>query len=235
MSDEFSVRFGPALMAWSAREAHGLLRERVEALRASYEKGAASSQVDLGAYVAVRAPATFAAVSTVLSEVTRLAPDFAPRSMCDIGAGPGTASFAAAAHFPGLEQTLMIEPDHRFARLAEELSASLPFAASLKRQALLEKFEPADLVVAAYVLAELPLSEATRAAKHLWSATNGALVLVEPGTPQGFARIKAARAALLSAGARVIGPCTHEGACPMEGADWCHFKARLQRSRANPW
>ncbi len=231
MADEFSVSFGEAISTWLGKQGQGSLREKVAGLRTIYEKGASSTHVDLAAYLAVRAPATFAAVSAVLREVLHLAPEFAPQSLADIGAGPGTASFAAAAHFVSLKSAVMVEADQRFAALAEELAGSLPFAAKVRRQSLLATLEPADLVIAAYVLAELPVEAAVQAALHLWQASTGALVLIEPGTPQGFARIRSCREILLKAGANIIGPCTHDAACPMAGDDWCHFKARLARSR----
>jgi ribosomal protein RSM22 (predicted rRNA methylase) len=31
----------------------------------------------------------------------------------------------------------------------------------------------------------------------------------------------------------VLAPCTHDMPCPMTGADWCHFKVRVQRSRTH--
>jgi len=89
----------------------------------------------------------------------------------------------------------------------------------------------ADLVIASYVLAELPEAEAASAAVDLWRGTDKALVLVEPGTPQGFARIRSSRAALIEAGAHIAVPCTHDNACPLRGDDWCHFSQRLARSR----
>ena len=127
----------------------------------------------------------------------------------------------------------MIEADARFAAVAKDLAPNLPFAADVRRQSLSDPLEKSDLLIAGYVLAELPVDSAARAALHLWQACDGVLVLVEPGTPQGFARIRACRDALLKVGAHIIGPCTHDGACPMQGDDWCHFKTRLARSRAH--
>jgi len=89
----------------------------------------------------------------------------------------------------------------------------------------------ADLIVASYVLAELAEDKADAVAVDLWMSANTALALIEPGTPGGFARIRAARSALIEAGAHVAAPCTHDAACPMSGNDWCHFSQRLPRTR----
>ena len=34
-------------------------------------------------------------------------------------------------------------------------------------------------------------------------------------------------------GAHVAAPCPHDGKCPLQPPDWCHFTQRLQRSRAH--
>ena len=87
-----------------------------------------------------------------------------------------------------------------------------------------------DLVVAAYVLGELGRELEPPALERWWSATKVELVIIEPGTPAGFERLRAARSLLVSWGAHVSAPCPHDDACPMDGSDWCHFAVRLDRS-----
>jgi ribosomal protein RSM22 (predicted rRNA methylase) len=91
----------------------------------------------------------------------------------------------------------------------------------------------ADVVVISYAINELGEASAARAVDRALALTTGALVVVEPGTPAGFARIRAARDRLRAAGATIAAPCPHADACPMAGADWCHFAVRLERSRAH--
>jgi ribosomal protein RSM22 (predicted rRNA methylase) len=90
-----------------------------------------------------------------------------------------------------------------------------------------------DLVLAGYALAELPNDRVAGVALALWTACGGVLVIVEPGTPAGFARILACRSALLAVGARVVAPCPAAYPCPIVSPDWCHFARRLPRSRAH--
>src|SRR5262249_31334833 len=82
-------------------------------LSASYRQGLpAEMSGDLGrlAYLISRMPATFAAVHAVLQEV-RQGSEFAVESVLDIGAGPGTAMWAAAAIFPEIRRFTLIERD----------------------------------------------------------------------------------------------------------------------------
>ena len=57
------------------------------------------------------------------------------------------------------------------------------------------------------------------------------LLIVEPGTKEGFAVISQVREILLSQGAHLLAPCPHEGPCRLSDDDWCHFTCRVQRSK----
>jgi ribosomal protein RSM22 (predicted rRNA methylase) len=92
---------------------------------------------------------------------------------------------------------------------------------------------PADLVLASYAIGELRPDALERAVDRALALARRHVVLVEPGTPAGFARIRAARDRVLARGGAIVAPCPHGRACPMAGADWCHFAVRLDRSRAH--
>lgn len=57
------------------------------------------------------------------------------------------------------------------------------------------------------------------------------LLLVLPGTRQGYAAVRQARALLLEWGGIIAAPCTHMGDCPLQKDDWCHFSCRVPRTR----
>ncbi|MFF8956839.1 small ribosomal subunit Rsm22 family protein [Streptomyces sp. NPDC014894] len=92
------------------------------------------------------------------------------------------------------------------------------------------RIESTDLVTVSYVLKELTegdraavVAEAARAAR--------AVVIVEPGTPDGYRRVIDARDRLIAAGMTIAAPCPHSAGCPIvPGSDWCHFSARVSRS-----
>jgi ribosomal protein RSM22 (predicted rRNA methylase) len=201
-----------------------------------YRRGATSQAIvtpaQAAAYAVARMPATTAACAAVFARLAEVMPDFAPASLLDVGAGTGAASWAAIGAWPDIAAITMLDHNPALRTLARKLAEGGPLGhAQIQAGDLGAEKPQADLVVASYVLAELPQAAAAATARHLWASGAGVLVLIEPGTPQGFARIREARATLIAEGAHVVAPCTHDNQCPMTGDDWCHFSQRLPRSR----
>jgi ribosomal protein RSM22 (predicted rRNA methylase) len=195
--------------------------------------GAALTPDHARAYAAGRAPATYAAVAAVLAEVAARRPAWAPATLLDLGAGPGVATWAAARAFPSLAVATLVERSPAMIEQGRALAAgsSTPVVRA-GRWVEGDAARPggrADLVVAAYVLSELDERRVAAAVAAWWEAAGDELVIVDAGTPGGFARVRAARTALLDAGATLTAPCPDDGTCPMAGGDWCHFAVRLRR------
>jgi ribosomal protein RSM22 (predicted rRNA methylase) len=200
------------------------LQRAAAALSDAYREGRPvhlSAGERAAAYLVTRMPATYAAAHAVLGEVSaRIVP---VGSILDAGAGTGAASLAARHYYPEAAITL-IERDPSFGAAARQW---LPDATLLANDiARIDALPPHDLVIAAYSLGEFGGELAAR----LWQAARVVLVLIEPGTPRGFALIRKIRTGLLAAGARMVAPCPAETECPLADPDWCHFAARLERS-----
>lgn len=181
-------------------------------------------------------PATYAAVQASLSAAAARLAGFTPRSLLDAGAGPGTASWAALAVWPGLGQITLIERSSEMIGLGKRLAkhASQSLGASNWIQADLAGAWQAgqhDVVLMSYALGELADGQRDKLLRKLWEGCGSLLVIVEPGTPVGFDIVRKARELLLAQGAAMLAPCPHGGQCPMQGGNWCHFSARVARSR----
>lgn len=200
---------------------------------------ALDSAASLAAYAVTRLPATFAALTAALSEARALLPDWEPTTLLDAGAGPAVSTWAASAVWPSLTQATLLERDQRMLELGRELldAAPAPMDVHWRNVDMTGPWgKPASgsLVICAYALNEVPEAKRASLVERLWAATEpdtGALALVAPGTPAGFAAIRAARDQVIAAGGRLIAPCPHAGPCPMGPGDWCHMAQRLARSR----
>jgi len=227
MTPSFNFDVAALLEGVSRKE----LEARAARISAAYRGGGTSAAVadrmDALAYLVARFPATHAAAHAALRRTQEVSPRFSPSSLLDVGAGPGTVALAARAIWPSLAAITLLEPNAIFRGVAEEFWPNANIVAGTLGGVL----PNADLVTAGYVLAELDLAKIPQTARELWRAATIMLVLIEPGTPEGFARIRAARQALIEEGAHVAAPCAHDEECPMSGGDWCHFSQRLARSR----
>ena len=204
--------------ACTAMSAHYRGREGTSSL-------ALSPQAKTTAYLVTRLPATYVAAHAVLSELKHRLGNVA--SLLDLGAGPGVATLAARGLFPALDATL-VESDPAFTAIARDLLPGATFLGQDLRSTA--SYPPHDVVVASYALGELPPAHRLRVVERAWRAARLALVVVEPGSPAGFAVVREIRDRLLSSGASMAAPCPHEGACPIVAPDRCHFAARLERT-----
>ena len=200
--------------------------------------GAIRSETDALAYALARMPATYAAATACLNALSEARPDFAPQTLLDAGAGPGTASWAAAEAFASLASFTLLDANHALRALGLDLVRDSPGIREVSYKLgeagdALAKTDAADLVIASYLIGELGEAERRSVAEAMWEKTRDTLLVVEPGTPAGYARILALRAHLTAAGAHVAAPCPHERNCPLIPPDWCHFSQRLARSRAH--
>jgi ribosomal protein RSM22 (predicted rRNA methylase) len=229
----------PPLTAALAREtgdhARIDLRAAAETLSNTYRAGHSIPEnltpPARAAYLAVRFPATYAIAARVWEQVLARHPVSGIHTVLDAGAGPGTASLALGATLGALRATLL-ERDVGWRAPALRLAAATGIAAEFVpgNLALLGGVARHDAVVASHVLNELAVDARTRVVGALWAAAGEMLVLIEPGTPSGFASIRAARDLILSRGGHVVAPCTHGLGCPVQGQDWCHFEVQIERT-----
>lgn len=242
MSDR---RLPPALAAAVA----GRVRpERLEAAAARLSEGyranlpsrqAVRDAAGVAAYAASRMPATYAAVTAAFDRLAAARPDFAPTTILDLGAGPGTASWAAAMAWPSISSVTMVEASADFRALATDLSQAGPpalVAADIRQGDITHlpslPAGPFDLAIVGYALTELDLPAAERLVSELIGRADR-VVIVEPGTPRDYDRLMQVRQAALAAGARILAPCPHAGVCPLPPGDWCHTSVRVERSRTH--
>ncbi len=230
-----------------------------ECYRQSGASGALKDDEERAAYLAVRLPATFAAVVAALTWTrdawTSESCSAEIRTVLDLGSGPGTALWAALQVFPTLTSATAVERDPKLIEIARRLSAcssndALDHAphSALRQASWLQGDLTAtiptastpsssdpdaawNLVVCSYTLNELPEAQRPEFIRRAWARTGKLLVIIEPGTTSGFANILAVRTRLLAQGATLVAPCPNALACPMaSGGDWCHFAARVERT-----
>src|SRR5262245_21641141 len=157
------MQLPPALREAIDRELEGVslrdLARASEALsqryRAETQDGRLHLNDDLAAraYLTTRLPATFAAIAGALHAIADARPDFAPRSLLDAGAGPGTATWAATQRWGSVQDALLVEASPSIKVVGERLLQPLALDQVNWRAARLDTgladLAPRDLVLLA--------------------------------------------------------------------------------------
>src|SRR3981081_1246324 len=162
----------------------GLLRndaaERATLISQTYRDGGGSTPIrpeaDALASALARMPATYAAVTASLNALRKITPHFAPASLLDVGAGPGTATWAAAEVFSSLQTFTLLDANSALRALALDLASDsmrlqgMIYQHSEARPALAHA-KAADLVVASYMIGETSEAERRALAELMWAKT----------------------------------------------------------------
>jgi ribosomal protein RSM22 (predicted rRNA methylase) len=210
----------------------GRLHEAARSLSDAYRQGRDTRAPNLdpevlaAAYLATRFPATSAA-ATRCAALASERMSLEPHSLLDLGAGCGASALALLHRWPSLDAITCIERMPALAGLGRRLLPEAIWRSASFHDAT--AFAPHDVVVLGYSLNEAGAGEAELLARA-WGAARQMLLIVEPGTHEGFARILRAREFLVGAGGHIVAPCPSAAACPVEDPDWCHFAVRVQRS-----
>lgn len=182
-----------------------LTPESAERLSQLYRSGEWGLDPELAAaYLEVRFPATQAVLTRVMEEAP------AGQSLLDFGAGPG-----CDLDYPKITR---VEHNPHIFKIGLNRHPNDQWLTNLPN-------EPHDLVLASYSLGESPDQ-----LELLWDLAIKALIIVEPGTPQGYQNILAFRQKIIEKGGFVKAPCPHDNPCPMQSG-WCHFGTKVARSQ----
>lgn len=226
---------GEELLLSRKQKEFELAFQRISARYRSGEGGYLQTEEERMAYLFTRLPGTFSACMRVFNEI-RNRFELKPSSFLDVGAGPGTGTWAALEVFPELLEATLLEKDSRFMNLGKTLAkkTEAPLMEKADFQICdLEKpleVKSHDLTLLSYSVGELPEKSLEPLLATLWQKTNTALVVIEPGTPRGYQKILLIRKMLLDMGGFLWGPCPHQLSCPLSKEDWCHFSVRVPRS-----
>ena len=191
-----------------------------------------SDRTEAAAYAITRMPATYGAVYSALSWTLEHT-DCRPSTIVDVGAGTGAASWAAW-ELLSPDSITCVEKEASMKAQGLSLMKNTPLQKAAWVSGDISRGElpyHGDLVIASYVLNEVSPEQQPAAVKALWEAAGELLLILEPGTPSGFAQMRKIREQLLSMGAFMVAPCPHGESCPVCEPDWCHFTCRIPRTR----
>lgn len=192
-----------------------------------------TSELQAITYSIIRMPATYGAVTTALKNCLELI-DINIETLLDVGAGTGSATWATS-NLINLKNVTCIERESYMQRLGSKLMDSNELlkdvtwiSKDILKNPILEK---ADLVIASYMTNELLDEERINVLNQLINATNGVLLIIEPGTPEGHKIIKNIKKYCVENNLYVIAPCVSQEECKLDNNNWCHSTCRIQRTK----
>ena len=196
------------------------------------------SDLDTISYSVIRMPATYSAIRTCLEKIKEIH-DFEINSLLDIGSGTGAAEWAVIDTFD-VKDIVCLEREKAMRELSQKYfsyNEDLKNVKFIDADILNEQLNfSKDLCVLSYIINELSEENRLKVIEKVLNYTNKVLLIVEPGTPEGFKNIKKVRDYAFENGYEIIAPCTgFFGRCDIPENDWCASSVRVQRSKEHKY
>lgn len=217
------------MLSMQAKELHDRYMQGANPLQPNIQK-----PTDCIAYLALRFPATYAQIVSALSHIQERFPTWQPKSVLELGCGPGTGIWAAKSVWPSVKTATGVDQEQLFLTLAEEIQydAKMQMDITWVKSSILtwlaaEDAATYDLIIVANVFNELTDEDRERLMQKIPLRSSGIVMLLESGTTVGTTHISnAARA--IAATAHLIAPYINNTFVE-SGERWIHFSQRFQR------
>lgn len=191
------------------------------------------SEEEAVAYAISRMPATYGAVYNSLKHSLEIYNQNI-KTVADLGAGTGAGSIAVN-ELLDVEKIECFEREDAMQRIGKKIFDNYD---NLSERATWNEFdickdeinEKYDLVVVSYMLNEISDDKKDIIIEKLWKIFDKMLLIVEPGTMQGYKNIINAKKKLIEKGGRIVAPC-RSNECKLPENDWCNFSCRVQRTK----
>ena len=194
-----------------------------------------NTEIEALAYSIMRMPATYGAVYTALKHTLERI-DFNIQSVLDIGAGTGSATWAIS-ELLNTKNIQCFEREEVMLELGKSFMSQNPKLKDVSwdyMDIVKDKLEvKADLVVTSYMLNEIQPENRKDVINKLIKNSNHIVLMIEPGTPEGFKNIKEVQKIAIETGLNIVAPCTFQGICSLPDDDWCHSIVRMDRTKVH--
>lgn len=195
-----------------------------------------SKEKEALAYSCMRMSATFCAVTTALKHTLNIAENCEIESVLDIGAGTGAAAWAIN-EIINPKEIICLEREEAMRNVGQAL---MKYNEDMKKVVWIDEDitklyfnKGADLIVSSYMINELKPEERKKVIQKLLNLDSKIILIIEPGTPEGFKNIKEIQKIALENGLHIVAPCTSQEICKLPENDWCHTTIRVERNKTH--
>ena len=190
-----------------------------------------SKEIEALAYSIMRMPATFGAVTTVLKNTLNIIKNNKFKTLLDIGSGTG-ASIWAVDNLLEVDKIICLEREEAMRKIGQSLlkdNEKIRDIEWINKDITKEELPAADIITMSYVMNELAEENRKNLIEKLLKLNAKLILIIEPGTPEGFKNIKQIQEVALNKGAFIIAPCTSQEKCKLPEDDCCHSTVRVER------